>query len=343
MAGKFFNQRVKGANNNFKAYLIVGAIIFAIFFIVILFVAFSNKETSKPEENVVVKIRDVVTIEINSDYPDKILFFSELQNVKESDINIYYDDVNLSKVGEYAVSIDLYDETYTSKLAVVDTKSPELIVKNISIDEGDSYSADDFVESCQDNSNEDCIVEFYSEGKSQDGSSIDYSSYKNEGTYTIQIIAKDSSGNVTTPLSATLTIGSPSGDNEKPTYCSFGNNDYDQEKYILGVDVTENSCALDLNLYYDETISAPAYNLAKADIEKLKKEIDKLNTDESVERNVKQSIKPIINTDGKGIVGYTVHIELSFDYDNDSSEVVASYYIKSDGSRIYSINKYNLS
>ena len=46
MAGKFFNQRVKGANNNFKAYLIVGAIIFAIFFIVILFVAFSNKETS---------------------------------------------------------------------------------------------------------------------------------------------------------------------------------------------------------------------------------------------------------------------------------------------------------
>ena len=338
MARKFFNQKVKGSSNkSMAAYIIVGVCVLLVFVCIILVVLFSNRTP----EDARIEIRDVVTVEINSEIPDKTLFFSELQNVKEDEIDISFAEADLTKVGEYPVEINLRGETYESKLAVVDTQAPNLVARNYNIAIGDTYSAEDFVESCTDNSGEDCIIEFYTMGMDQDGVTIDYGSYTDEGTYTVQIIASDSSGNSTTATSATLTIGEASGP-VTPTTCTYGNSEYDSNTYILGINVTQNGCALDLNLYQNESVTAPAYELANADTEKLQKEISKLNINENLERNLSRLIYPVLNTAGTGIVGYTVHMELAIKYEDGHEEVVASYYINTDGERVYSINTYNL-
>ena len=338
MARKFFNQKVKGSSNkSMIAYIIVGACLLLVFICVILVVVLSNRTP----EDVVVEIRDVVTVEINSELPDKTLFFSELQNVKEDDIEVSFADADLTEVGEYSIEISLYGETYKSKLAVVDTQAPELVARNYNIDVGDTYEAQDFVESCTDNSGKECIISFYTLGMDEDGVNIDYSSFKDEGTYTVQIIASDEAGNSTTATSATLTIGESSGPVE-PTTCTYGNSVYDSNIYILGVNVTQNGCALDLNLYQDESVTAPAYALADADKEKLQKEISKLNINEELEKNLDRIVTPVLNTAGTGLVGYTVHMELAIEYEDGHEEIVASYYINTNGERIYSINTYNL-
>ena len=338
MARKFFNQKVKGSSNkSMAAYIIVGVCVLLVFVCIILVVLFSNRTP----EDARIEIRDVVTVEINSEIPDKTLFFSELQNVKEDEIDISFAEADLTKVGEYSVEINLRGETYESKLAVVDTQAPNLVARNYNIAVGDAYSAEDFVESCTDNSGEDCIIEFYTMGMDQDGVTIDYGSYTDEGTYTVQIIASDSSGNSTTATSATLTIGEASGP-VTPTTCTYGNSEYDYNTYILGINVTQNGCALDLNLYQNESVTAPAYELANADTEKLQKEISKLNINENLERNLSRLISPVLNAAGTGIVGYTVHMELAIKYEDGHEEVVASYYINTDGKRVYSINTYNL-
>ncbi len=341
MAGKFFNQRVKGSSTmSIKAYLIVGACVVLIFFAVIMVVVMANRT---PAADPVIEIRGVVTVEINSEIPDKTLFFSELQNVSEDEISVSFANVDLTKVGEYTVEIEIDGNTYQSTLAVVDTIAPVLVLTNYSIAAGESYTVYDFVESCTDNSGETCIVEFYSLGLDQDGNSIDYDSFTEEGTYSVQIIASDSSGNTTTPTTATLTIGEGDSNNTTTTTCNYGNDVYDTETYILGVNVTQNGCALDLNLYYNEEVTAAAYELASSDTERLEKEINKINISNSKQNTVNQIITPVLNTAGTGIVGYTVHIDLTILYTDGTQEVVASYYIKSDGSRVYTINKYNLS
>lgn len=339
MARKFFNQKVKGSSNKSRiAYIIVGVCILVIFIAVILVVVFSN---SSGNDDAVIKIRDVVTVEINSEVPDKTLFFAELQGVSEDDIDVSFADADLTKVGEYSIEIKVYGEKYNSKLAVVDTEAPNMNAKNYRIPVGGTYKATDFVDSCTDNSGEECIIEFYELGMNQSGEKIDYGSYKGEGTYSIQIVAKDASGNTTSPITVSLTIGE-GGNITTPTTCNFGGSDYDSTKYILGVNVSQNGCALDLNLYQNEATTKPAYDLAEQDTEKLQKEISKLNINQNLKKHLNRLITPVLNNAGTGIVGYTIHQELSITYEDGTTEVVASYYINTDGTRTYSINTYNL-
>ena len=341
MARKFFNQRVKGSSNkSMIAYIIVGVCIFLIFFAVIMVVVFSNNSSSNPEP--VIEIRGLVTVEINSEIPDKTLFFAELQHVSENDIDISYAEADLTKVGEYPISIEVYGESYESTLSVVDTEAPVLLVKNHSIPVGGSYTAADFIDSCSDNSNEECIVSFYSMGMDQDGNTLNYNQFTNEGIYSVQIVASDSSGNTTAPMTAQLTIGDVN-QTEPPTYCNFGNSEYDANTYILGVNVTQNGCALDLNLYYNEQVTAPAYELVNNDTEQIRKEINKLNISNVKQVHFNQVITPVLNNAGTGIVGYTVQQQINIEYNDNSTEEIANYYINTDGKRIYSLNKYNLS
>ena len=337
MARKFFNQKVRGSSNKTIAYAIVGGVLVAMVIFIFMVVFTNQSDVGDP----IIEIRDLVTVEVNSELPDKTLFFAELQNVDEDDINISFADVDLSKVGDYPIEINLYGETYDTKLSVVDTVSPEIHLKNYNIPIGGTYKPEDFVDSCTDNSGEECTIEFYDLAKNQDGNPIDYSTYTDEGTYTIQIVASDSSGNTTTPDTVILVIGE--SDIVTPSTCNYGNSVYDSNTYILGVNVTENGCALDLNLYQDESITAAAYELLNQDTDKIKKEVAKLNINASASRTLNQVVSPVLNTTGTGLVGYTVHQELTITYEDGSSELIASYYINTDGSRTYSINKYNLS
>ena len=90
MAGRFFNQRVKGSSTGFLKILIIGGIFLILLVVSVIILLAINKDDS-PDP--IISMREKVTIEINSELPDKELFFSELQNVDADDINISFNDV----------------------------------------------------------------------------------------------------------------------------------------------------------------------------------------------------------------------------------------------------------
>lgn len=331
MSRKFFNQRVNG-NKTAVHIVIIGLCVIGVLICFVL----ANNFRKRNNKSATIKMRESVAVEVNSDLPDLSLFFTELEGVSESDINISYADVNIAQVGEYPITIKIKKEKYNSKLIVLDTISPELTVKDVKINPGSSYTAKDFVSSCKDNSKEDCQINFYSLATDQDGNRINYENYTAEGTYKIQIIASDSSEN-TTIEEATLTIGTGTSTEQPqyPTNCKYGNGQYDSNANILSTNVTENGCALDLNLYQDPNVLASANKIIENESEKLKKEFSKLNVEG--ERILNSNTEAILNSEGKGIVGYSIHIEVVV-----GGEIVESYFVDINGNRIFSINKYNL-
>lgn len=87
-----------------------------------------------------------------------------------------------------------YPDNYikTISLELVDDVRPNLIVKDLTINEGVKYSVNDFVKEVSDNSSGGVSV-FYKESK--------MGNYVSPGKYSITIIAKDKSGNITEKVS----------------------------------------------------------------------------------------------------------------------------------------------
>lgn len=333
---KFFNQKVKKgrsktkSNNNKVLLISIIAVVAVIIIGVLISVFFRNSH-----DDAIVKIRDVIAIEVNNENVDKNLFFEQLENVKEKDIKITYKNVDFSEIGTYDVVIKIYGKKYNSKIQIVDTEVPELVIKDVKINVGESYKANDFVKSCQDNSNKDCIIDFYDLSLDQKGEKIDYRNYTKEGSYEILIVASDASGNKTSPMKATLTIGNDTV--VKPITCKHGNAEYDTTN-ILAVNVTKEGCALDLNLYNDENVLAPVNELIKSENEKIKKELSKINL--GVKNiHVNSETATVLNTTGKGVVGYTLKFTVSIEK-NNNEEVIEEYYININGGREFITNKY---
>lgn len=333
---KFFNQKVKKGrkkkNNPIQLYVILTIVGILILIAIYAIISVSNRNTHKGS---VIKLRDKVTVEINNKNFDKTLFFAELENVKESDIKTNYSKVDFTKIGTYTVKLVIYNKTYETKLEVVDTEAPVLKTKDFTIKKGDTYKAENFVSSCKDNSNKECNIEFYSLALTQDGSSLDYSKFTEEGTYQIQIVASDESNNKTTPMTATLTIGKGSTTTQK---CYYGPGEYDTSK-ILSVNVTDNGCALDLNLYNKEETLLPVKEAIENEETKLKNELGKINLGVKTVY-INSEMDPILNLDGTGVVGYTVKMIVSVYNANNEKEIIEEYYLNSNGSRDYIINKY---
>ena len=255
--------------------------------------------------------------------------------INQKDIKITYKNVDFSEIGTYDVVIKIYGKKYNSKIQIVDTEVPELVIKDVKINIGESYKANDFVKSCQDNSNKDCIIDFYDLSLDQNGEKIDYRNYTKEGSYEILIVASDASGNKTSPMKATLTIGNDTV--VKPITCKYGNAEYDTTN-ILAVNVTKEGCALDLNLYNDENVLAPVNELIKSENEKIKKELSKINL--GVKNiHVNSETATVLNTTGKGVVGYTLKFTVSIEK-NNNEEVIEEYYININGGREFITNKY---
>ena len=333
---KFFNQKVKKgrsktkSNNNKVLLISIIAVVAVIIIGILISVFFRNSH-----DDAIIKIRDVIAIEVNNENVDKNLFFEQLENVKEKDIKITYKNVDFSEVGTYDVVIKIYGKKYNSKIQIVDTEVPELVIKDVKINIGESYKANDFVKSCQDNSNKDCIIDFYDLSLDQKGEKIDYRNYTKEGSYEILIVASDASGNKTSPMKATLTIGNDTV--VKPITCNYGNAEYDTTN-ILAVNVTKEGCALDLNLYNDENVLAPVNELIKSENEKIKKELSKINL--GVKNiHVNSETATVLNTTGKGVVGYTLKFTVSIEK-NNNEEVIEEYYININGGREFITNKY---
>jgi hypothetical protein len=94
----------------------------------------------------------------------------------------------VTEVGTYTGTITEKEETFEVTLKVEDTTAPELTLKEVSINENDKYSANQFVESKKDNSDKEIEISFESE---------EMAKYKTAGEYSIKIIAKDKAGNET--------------------------------------------------------------------------------------------------------------------------------------------------
>ncbi len=329
MARRFFMEKVPRNNNSLLHVIIVIACVIGV---IICFVVISHL-LNNSHKNAVYELRDVTVVPLNSKLDDKTIFFKELQHVKEKDIIVDDSKVDYSQIGTYDVKISLYKSSYDVLLEVADFESPELAVKDINVEKGYDYQASDFVSKCTDNSNKECLYKFYELTTDQDGNPVDYSTYKEDGEYTVLIVAYDETGNETAPAKATLVIGTPSETGE--ILCKYGKNDYDTEKYVLATYITQNDCALDLNLYNDEKTQIPATQIMENETEKLKKEFESLHINSPVTLN--RIAQAVINNDGTGIVGYTVHMELIID-----DKVVESYYVNLEGHRVYSVNEYNL-
>lgn len=352
--GKFFNGQVKRNRTTLVRYIIIGC---GVFFIIILFILIAVKGKKKPEV-VLISKDEAVIVEINSEKPKVTDFFEDIQNYDTNLLSVDYGNLDTSKVGEYEVILKA--EGYnpaTAKVIVNDTKPPVLILRELKIKYGETYVLDEFVESCTDNSNTECIIDYY-----QDPYYTDYSSYTDAGTYPIKIIAKDETGNPTTVQETKLIIEgngiidpNPTPD-PNPSECKYGNMTISEQRYPMAVVVGDqtNNCAIDRNLWDDKDTQEPASKFLKQDLDNLKKDakfksyLDSNFHETETNIVVKSDIIGIYNDDASGLVGYGIYVEIYLSARNSSEQtdteenLVLSYYLKSDYTRQYITNKCNL-
>lgn len=338
---KFFYNKVYNTKRTIINAIIIGVCIIGVIVCFILVSSFDAEDHSVKTGNVIIK-NDVI-VEVNEKFENDI-FFTKIENFDVKDAEISYSlDYDISKVGKYDVHIVINDKTYSTVINVVDTTIPELTLKTLEIAKNKTYTADDFVSECTDNSGKDCKISFYQNGVDENANKIDYSKYTDEGTYQIKILAEDESGNQTIK-ETTLKIGSGKQENTSQTVpsttCKYGNNEYDSTNYLIAVDVTTNKCAISLDLYKDEDVTKDINKLMEAETTSIKKDVEALNLTGTLALNRK--VTAVINTAGNGIVGYELKITVTITNGN-KSETVADYKLDANGKRVFTTNPYNLS
>ena len=339
---KFFYNRIYNARRNITNAIIIGVCVIGI---ILCFIFTSRFYGNNPnEQKGEVNIKSEVTVEINKTF-NKDIFFSRLENVNIDEIEIKYpDNYSISKVGSYNIIVTVSGKNYDSKLIVVDTEKPNLVVKNVTINENDSYNVSNFVTSCNDNSDKDCNISFYSDGIDEDGNKISYNHYTQIGSYNIKISAKDESGNETVK-DAVLTIQNKNdASNNLPTPniqdCKYGTSEYDTNKYLIAVSIANNNCAVSLNLYKDAAMTEKINKLMETETIRIKKDVDMLNL--SGKFTLNRQVNVVFNNSGTGFVGYELSISVNVTKNNESENIV-SYKVNSDGNRVFANNPYNLS
>lgn len=356
--GKFFNGNVKNSKSTIIKIAIVG--VCAVLIIVILIAINNGKNPKKPS----LSLYNKISIDVNDELPNVKDYFEVFENYDENNVKITYpDNFDTSYVGTYEVTVTIDGKDYTTYLEIIDDEAPELVTKDYEIVQGNKYYVEDFIESCKDNSNEPCTVKYYDNSKDQDGNTIDYSNYTEPGNYLIKIVASDENGNTTEPISANLKILDKGGNSTTtdPIECKYGDLTIDTNIYNhpIGVIVgdEQNNCALNRDLWDNKEVQKPVEDLYKKDNEKLKNDFSKIYESKfpnGAQTHIYQDFKAVYNKTNTGLVGYSLYIKLyaypaneNIVLSNLSAEelqkyLIAEYYIKSDGSREYIQNPYNI-
>lgn len=179
-----------------KKILTITTIIVIVLLGITLFIFLEKKDIKEKESSNIqtkeekINIKENVEVEINSEVLN-IKDFFENSNFSDGEINYFESDKKIkfdtkyNKIGSFKVVIKINDKNYETAINVVDTLAPTLKLKELTITLGDKFEINSFVESCTDNSKEDCILS-YKENKK----------YTKVGTYDVTIIAKDKSDNV---------------------------------------------------------------------------------------------------------------------------------------------------
>ena len=339
--GKFFNGKVKKDNS---AYIKIGCIAGGVLLIIILIIAIASRGNGEKEN---VSINDKIEMQINSEMitSDDVL----IGDYNEDDIIIDDSNVDYSKLGTYKIYVSTKKiERKIVDVTIVDTLPPELELKSKEIAPGEKYSIEDFILSCIDNSSETCNYRYYQ--PNQD-SIVDYENYTKNGTYEIIIVAIDTNGNVSEPLTTTLVIGSQSGANQ----CQYGNLEIDTTKYNYPIAVVvgnkNTGCALNRDLWDSTTTQKPVSDLYLEDYENLKDQLQPI-LDSKFPRGAKIVAYPhyiaVLNKELTGLVGYAISVKVYIADANTTESIKSdtnlklSYYINSDKTRNYQINVYNL-
>src|SRR5574344_1612003 len=92
----------------------------------------------------------------------------------------------VSKIGTYEGTIKYDNKSYKVTLEVVDKTMPVLKLKEVTITEGESYDINNFIESKEDNSKTEVVINFETE---------EMKTYTAVGEYTIKVKAEDESKN----------------------------------------------------------------------------------------------------------------------------------------------------
>lgn len=179
-----------------KKILTITTIILIVLLGITLFIFLEKKDIKEKESSNIqtkeekINIKENVEVEINSEVLNIKNFF-ENSNFSDGEINYFESDKKIkfdtkyNKIGSFKVVMKINDKNYETTLNVVDKLAPTLKLKELTITLGDKLEINSFVESCTDNSEEDCILS-YKENKK----------YTKVGTYDVTIIAKDKSDNV---------------------------------------------------------------------------------------------------------------------------------------------------
>lgn len=173
--------------------------------------------TSKPSESTLEAtksvnkeniVKDSLQIEINSQVPKPTDYFED--SPKENlNINYYQNEkeveLKTDKVATYDVVIS-GNINYRSKLEIVDTTPPEVELKTITIYENNTYLANDFVSSYQDNSGDLSYTVYFI--------NAEQANLKKVGTYDISLKVCDVN-NVCTEKNTVLKINTKSKNDSK--------------------------------------------------------------------------------------------------------------------------------
>lgn len=174
-----------------RIIIVVIAIVTCITIGSLIFINQKNKKSNEKVEKQI-KIKKEVIVPVMSELLKVDDYFDKLENSKSAKITYYIDDSEVEfeekykEIGKYKVVINYNGKNYTTTLKVVDTQSPVVEVKELEITKDSEYNANDFIVSCSDNSEKECLISFKEEN-----------TYKDVGAYDITIVAKDESGNAT--------------------------------------------------------------------------------------------------------------------------------------------------
>ncbi|MDE5889333.1 MAG: hypothetical protein K2H20_04870 [Bacilli bacterium] len=133
-----------------------------------------------------------VTVEIGDSLPIRTSSYVKPGVGKEIEDELQYaidlSKIVLEEVGDYEFTVTYKGITKTGKVSIVDTTPPEIEIRNVKINEGDTYTAGSFVESCKDPNG--CNYSF------QDAETE--KKYTTSGAYVVYVVATDAFQNSVT-------------------------------------------------------------------------------------------------------------------------------------------------
>ena len=224
-------------------WLIIGVSALVLIIVIIIVVLATKNHHQRKVETVVPKfqLKEELVLESGSELPEAVDYFSELENIDIEDIKVSYpeefeisydlsrcsdeeieaineEDANildyacatpmLKTPNTYGITVNVQKKDYTVNLKVVDTTAPVVLTKTVEIFVGEEYKLEDFINQCYD-VNDICTASFVTDDIDENGNPIDYSAFKDEGTYNVKLKAVDGYQNESDVFSAELKIVKP--------------------------------------------------------------------------------------------------------------------------------------